>query len=92
MIFDRVPWPRPTILHKARRQMFGGRKYDDRLTRLKIKQAYGRLIRHGDDKGAFVMLDSMMPSRLHSAFPEGVTIEKISLAEAIREIKVFFNE
>ena len=27
IIFDRVPWPRPTILHKARRQAFGKKNY-----------------------------------------------------------------
>src|SRR5262249_30327196 len=27
IVFDRVPWPRPDILHKARRSAFGGRLY-----------------------------------------------------------------
>ena len=64
IVFDRVPWPRPTILHKARREEFGGRTYDEMLTRLKLKQAFGRLIRRAGDKGVFVMLDPMLPSRL----------------------------
>ncbi len=29
LVFDRVPWPRPDILHKARRGRFGGKAYDD---------------------------------------------------------------
>ncbi|HPF78215.1 MAG TPA: ATP-dependent DNA helicase [Alphaproteobacteria bacterium] len=89
IVFDRVPWPRPTILHKARRDAFGRKRYDDMLTRLKLKQAYGRLIRRADDKGVFVMLDSMMPSRLNGAFPEGVEIERVGLAEAVTRIKEF---
>ena len=89
IVFDRVPWPRPTILHKARRDIFGKKRYDDMLTRLKLKQAYGRLIRRADDKGGFVMRDSMLPSRLHGAFPEGVEIEKIGLADAAQAIKDF---
>ncbi|NQZ13236.1 MAG: ATP-dependent DNA helicase [Alphaproteobacteria bacterium] len=89
IVFDRVPWPRPTILHKARRDIFGKKRYDDMLTRLKLKQAYGRLIRRADDKGVFVMMDSMLPSRLHGAFPEGVEIEKIGLADAAQAIKDF---
>jgi ATP-dependent DNA helicase DinG len=89
IVFDRVPWPRPTLLHKARREAFGKKRYDDMLTRLKLKQAYGRLIRRADDKGIFIMLDSMMPSRLSGAFPEGVEIERIGLAEAITKIKEF---
>lgn len=89
IVFDRVPWPRPTILHKARREAFGKKRYDDMLTRLKLKQAYGRLIRRSDDKGVFVMLDSMMPSRLAGAFPDDVDIQRIGLAEAVQEIKDF---
>ena len=45
IVFDRVPWPRPTILHRARKAGFGGTDYDDGLTRLRLKQAFGRLIR-----------------------------------------------
>ena len=91
IVFDRVPWPRPTILHKARREAFGKKQYDDMLTRLKLKQAYGRLIRRADDKGVFVMLDSMMPSRLAGAFPEDVEIERMGLAEATQTIKEFLS-
>ena len=89
IIFDRVPWPRPTILHKARREEFGGRDYDEMITRMKIKQAFGRLVRRADDKGVFVMLDNMFPSRLHNAFPDGVEIIKCSLKEARAQIKEF---
>ena len=35
IVFDRVPWPRPDILHKARRNHFGAKAYDDRLARLR---------------------------------------------------------
>lgn len=90
IVFDRVPWPRPTLLHKSRREAFGKKRYDDMLTRLKLKQAYGRLIRRADDKGVFVMLDSMMPSRLNGAFPDGVEVHKMGLAEAVTTIKDFF--
>jgi len=82
VIYDRVPWPKPTILHKARRNFFG-KNYDDMLTRFKLKQAYGRLIRRADDKGVFVMLDGALPTRLAGAFPEGVAVERIGLKEAI---------
>jgi ATP-dependent DNA helicase DinG len=90
LVFDRVPWPRPTILHKARREAFGGRRYDEMMTRLKLKQAFGRLIRREGDTGIFVMLDSGLPSRLHGAFPEGTEIIKTGLAETVKEIKDFF--
>jgi ATP-dependent DNA helicase DinG len=47
------------------------------------RQAFGRLIRRADDKGVFVMLDAAAPTRLFSSLPEGVTIERVGLVEAI---------
>jgi ATP-dependent DNA helicase DinG len=89
IVFDRVPWPRPDILHRARRKAFGERTYDETLTRLKLKQAYGRLIRKATDKGVFVMLDRALPSRLLSAFPQGVQVSRLGLKEAVMEIRGF---
>jgi ATP-dependent DNA helicase DinG len=83
IVFDRVPWPRPDILHKARRNRFGGRVYEEMLTRLRLRQAYGRLIRRQDDKGVFVMLDAALPSRLAVAFPQSVAVERVGLKDAI---------
>ncbi|MBW7850395.1 MAG: ATP-dependent DNA helicase [Rhodospirillales bacterium] len=91
LVFDRVPWPRPDILHKARRAVFGGKDYDDMLTRLRLKQAFGRLVRRADDAGVFVLLDPMMPSRLSGAFPEGVTPVRLGLAEAVAETRSFLH-
>jgi ATP-dependent DNA helicase DinG len=89
--FDRVPWPRPDIIHRARRAAFGGRAYDERLTRLKLRQAYGRLIRRADDRGVFVLLDPL-PSRLLDAFPPEVTAERVGLAEAVAAVREFVGE
>ena len=89
IVFDRVPWPRPDILHKARRRVFGGGRYDDRLTRLRLRQAYGRLVRRADDRGVFVLLDAALPSRLAGAFPHGVAVERVGLAEAVRITRSF---
>ena len=91
IVFDRVPWPRPDILHKARRVAFGGKKWDERLTRRRLRQAYGRLIRRADDTGVFVLLDPMMPSRLCGAFPAGVEIQRVGLAEAVAETARFLK-
>ncbi|HYM33494.1 MAG TPA: ATP-dependent DNA helicase [Candidatus Cybelea sp.] len=84
IVFDRVPWARPDILHRARRNAFGGQAYDDMIARLRLKQAYGRLLRRAEDIGVFVMLDAALPSRLLSAFPQDVAVQRIGLAEAIR--------
>ena len=91
IVFERVPWPRPDILHRARRAAFGGRAYDDMMTRLRLKQAYGRLIRGAEDRGVFVMLDAMLPSRLVTAFPDGVVPERLGLADAVSEVRNFLQ-
>jgi len=57
--------------------------------RLKLKQAFGRLIRKNTDYGVFVMLDKAMPSRLKSAFPNDVNIQRLTLSETISETKNF---
>ncbi|MBS27760.1 MAG: helicase [Alphaproteobacteria bacterium] len=89
--FDRIPWPRPTILHRARRDAFGGRNYDDMLARLRLAQAYGRLIRRKDDRGVFTILDAATPTRLFGAFPEGVVPERVGLVEAIEATEDFLG-
>jgi ATP-dependent DNA helicase DinG len=92
IVFDRMPWPRPDILHRARRAVFGGRAFDEMLTRLKLKQAYGRLIRRAGDRGVFVMLDRAMPSRLAGAFPDGVAMRRLGLADAVAETRAFLAD
>ena len=89
IVFDRVPWPRPDILHKARRKRFGGRAWDDMTARLRLRQAFGRLVRRAGDVGVFAILDSATPSRLLGAFPEGVEVRRVGLAEAVAETRAF---
>lgn len=89
IVFDRVPWPRPDILHKARRAHFDGRSYDDALARGRLAQAFGRLIRRADDKGVFVLLDAAAPTRLFASLPPGVSVERVGLVEAIEAVKGF---
>jgi ATP-dependent DNA helicase DinG len=94
IVFDRLPWPRPTILHRARRARFGGARastIDDRIARARLRQAFGRLIRSGDDRGCFVLLDSRAPSRILSVLPEGVAVRRVGLAEAVAEVGAFLG-
>ncbi len=91
IVFDRIPWPRPDILHKARREAFGGWNWDRRLVRLKLKQAFGRLIRRADDTGVFVLL-APLPADFRSAFPPGVEVRRVGLAEAVREVGGFLGK
>merc|ERR1712185_566325 len=92
IIFDRMPWPRADILFKARADWQGRDAWVDRVTRLKLRQAFGRLIRRSTDKGVFVMLDSRLPTRLTSAFPAGTTVERVGLADAIRLTGEFLKD
>ncbi len=91
LVFDRVPWPRPDLLHKARRERFGKGLYDDALARGRIAQAFGRLIRRADDRGVFVMLDAAAPTRLFSSLPPGVEIQRLGLVEAIEAVEAFLK-
>ncbi|MBV9814061.1 MAG: ATP-dependent DNA helicase, partial [Acetobacteraceae bacterium] len=92
VVFERVPWTRPDILHRERRVHLGegdpGR-FDDRLVRLRLRQAFGRLIRASTDRGVFVLLDRRTPTRLLSAFPPGVQVHRVGLARAAAEIAGF---
>jgi len=88
LVFDRAPWPRPDLLHKARRARFGN-GWDDAITRGRIAQAFGRLIRRQDDRGVFVMLDAATPTRLFGALPEGVEVRRLTLVEVLEATRDF---
>jgi ATP-dependent DNA helicase DinG len=89
VVLEQVPWPKPTILHRARRAAAnenGGGAYDDRIIRARLAQAFGRLIRSADDHGQFVVLSPAFPSRLLSAFPAGTPIHRLTLDEALQRL------
>ena len=87
VVMERVPWPRPTVLHAARRMAGGGSAYDDRVVRARLAQAFGRLIRRQADTGVFVILSAAMPSRLLSAFPPGVPVRRVPLDVALARVE-----
>ncbi len=82
VILEGVPWPRPTVLHAARRAAGGGSSYDDGIVRARLAQAFGRLIRRDGDRGIFVILSAAIPSRLLNAFPPGTPVRRVTLDEA----------
>ena len=87
VVMEGVPWPRPTVLHAARRAAASGSAYDDRVVRARLAQAFGRLIRRKEDRGMFVLLSAATPSRLLTAFPPGVSIRRVTIAEAIERVR-----
>ena len=95
VVFDRVPWPRPDLLHRERRVHLSGgdpKGYDDSKARLRLRQAFGRIVRSGTDRGVFVLLDRRTPTRLLSAFPPGVEVRRVGLADAVAETRSFLHE
>ena len=86
VVMEGVPWPRPTVLHGARRAAGGGSAFDDRVVRARLAQAFGRLIRRADDQGTFVLLSAAVPSRLLDAFPPGVPVRRVTLDEAVARV------
>ena len=76
---------------KARRERLGGKGYDDALARARIAQAFGRLIRRGDDKGVFLMLDAATPTRLFASLPPGTEVQRMGLADAVELTRSFLN-
>jgi ATP-dependent DNA helicase DinG len=88
VIMEQVPWPKPSILHRARRMAHaaGGQAYDDRIIRARLAQGFGRLIRSAGDRGHFVVLSPAFPSRLLSAFPAGTPVHRLTLDQALQRI------
>ena len=86
VFMEQVPWPKPSILHRARRAAHGGSLYDDSIIRGRLAQAFGRLIRSKDDRGHFVVLSPAFPSRLLSAFPRGTPVIRVTLEEALQRV------
>ncbi|HEX2793553.1 MAG TPA: ATP-dependent DNA helicase [Croceicoccus sp.] len=89
VVMEQVPWPKPSILHRARRAATGGDRaerqaHDDAIVRARLAQAFGRLIRTRQDSGAFVVVSPAFPSRLLSAFPPGTPVVRATLDEALQ--------
>ena len=88
IVFDRVPWSRSDILHKERKATKANKSaYDYSLTRAKLAQGFGRLIRKESDRGVFVILERATPTELLSAFPEGVEVIRTDLKNAVEIVK-----
>jgi ATP-dependent DNA helicase DinG len=95
VVFEKVPWPRPDIMHRERRiHLSDGdpKGFDDRIVRLRLRQAFGRLIRRSTDRGVFVLLDRQAPTRVLSAFPAGVAVRRVGLAEAVTSTRDFLAD
>jgi len=86
VVMEQVPWPKPSILHRARRLAGGGQTHDDAIIRARLAQAFGRLIRSDRDRGAFVVLSAAFPSRLIGAFPAGTPVRRVTLDVALQSI------
>ena len=59
---------------------------------MKLRQAFGRLVRRRTDTGVFIMLDNRLPTRLTSAFPADVEVQRMGLADTIASVRQFFRQ
>ncbi|MCG8624772.1 MAG: ATP-dependent DNA helicase, partial [Proteobacteria bacterium] len=91
IVFDRVPWPRNDVLFTARAAAFGREDWRNRLVRMRLRQAFGRLIRHEDDRGIFVMLNPQM-AKFRDAFPPEIKIVTASIDAVEGKVKNFFAD
>jgi ATP-dependent DNA helicase DinG len=57
------------------------------VVRSRLAQAFGRLIRREGDRGMFVLLSAATPSRLLNAFPPGTAVRRLTLDEAVSEVR-----
>ena len=92
IVLDRVPWSRPDILERARSKAFGGGAWRDMMVRLRLRQAFGRLVRKHDDRGVFVVLDSRLTRRFTTAFPSSIEVERVGLVDTIETVERFLAE
>ena len=81
--------PTHTWVNEPQQKEFGGSGWTDMLVRLKLRQAFGRLIRNRGDKGVFVVLDSRLATRFTTAFPDALEIKRMGLVEAIDATQEF---
>ncbi|HTH28868.1 MAG TPA: helicase C-terminal domain-containing protein, partial [Sphingobium sp.] len=91
VVMEGVPWAKPSVLHAARKLAWDGNAYNDRIVRARLSQAFGRLIRRRGDKGVFVILSSAVPSRMLSAFPPGIAVERVTLDDAVQSVRAFLG-
>ena len=103
LVVTRLPFESPQdIWHQIRSQYFTSQKdnsfYTVSLPRAKekLKQGFGRLIRHPDDKGIMILLDdrfvySKYSDEIQKAVPSETPIEFIA-DEDFSKINDFFND
>ena len=93
LVFDRVPWPRPSILHRERRiHLSGGdpKAYDDALARHRLRQAFGRLIRRARRPAASSCCSTApAPPACWPGCRKGVPVRRLGLAEVVAETRGF---
>lgn len=63
---------------------------------IKLKQAFGRLIRTKNDRGVFVLLDSRFVtkrygSEFNQAFPKECSLQVVLTKQVVKEVKDFFE-
>ena len=87
VVMEGVPWPRPTVLHAARRAAGGGTAYDDRVVRARLAQAFGRLIRRREDRACSSCSRRRRRRACSTPSRPGVRVSRVPLDEAIARVR-----
>ena len=87
VVMEGVPWPRPTVLHAARRAAGGGTAYDDRVVRARLAQAFGRLIRAREEKACSSCSPRRPSAPARAPFRPGSRMRRLPLDEAVARVR-----
>lgn len=94
VIIDKLPFPQPTdpvFKARASRVKSSFNHYSIPLAVLKMKQGFGRLIRDGEDKGAFVILDNRISLKYYGkSFLK--SIYSSNIVKSFDELKKFTED
>jgi predicted DnaQ family exonuclease/DinG family helicase len=99
LVMHKIPFDVPSDpIYKVRSQMFnnGFAEYSIPRAVLKFRQGFGRLIRSKKDYGVMIVLDDRFLKKDYgqiflSSLPQGVTIEKMKLAEIPGKVKEWLD-
>ena len=87
VVMEQVPWPKPSILHRARRaRPMAAAAYDDRIIRARLAQAFGRLIRSRRRPRPFHRALRRLPQPPAQRLPAGTPVIRLTLDEALQRL------
>jgi ATP-dependent DNA helicase DinG len=93
VVMEQVPWPKPSILHRARRLAGGGSAFDDRIIRARL----GAGLRAADPQQGRSRPSSscsrpLSPAGCCQRLPAGHPVTRLTLDEALQRVAAGVSE